>query len=121
MKILIGLSTICLSALILSIYIQESEASPQLTFSSDWSGGKRELEKSENENFDSIKSIEKSENENLDKRAPGWGKRAPGWGKRNFMDETKIDEIISRIKEYEHKATELRNFLFQMMEMHKNY
>lgn len=43
--------------LILSVFVEETKCNPQLTFSSDWSGGKRELERSKETNFDTIKSI----------------------------------------------------------------
>ena len=52
-----NLTIFCLSALLLAIFFQDIKCNPQLTFSSDWSGGKRELVGSKEANFDSIKSI----------------------------------------------------------------
>ncbi len=63
---------ISISILAFAFLINLSEANPQLTFSSDWHGGRR------NTNAD----LEIGLSEEEEKRAPGWGKRAPGWGKR---------------------------------------
>ena len=49
---------------------------PQVTFSSDWEGGKRELNKRA---------------PGWGKRRAGWGKRAPAWGKRSSYREKEIE------------------------------
>ena len=64
------LSLALLAVALVASYV---ECKPQITFSTDWYGGKRSAPSASAAFDDKLE---------LDKKAPGWGKRAPGWGKR---------------------------------------
>ncbi|CAF0786477.1 unnamed protein product [Brachionus calyciflorus] len=117
MKNSASVAIICLSVLVVSIVFDKAMCNPQLTFSSDWSGGKRELENSKTISNDKLDLIDQDK---MEKRSPGWGKRSPGWGKRSSFESTNLLKLINKLKEYEEKADELRNFLFDLNEM-QNY
>lgn len=56
MKNSVYISIVCLSFLLVSVIIDNAFCNPQLTFSSDWSGGKRELENSKMINLKNVDS-----------------------------------------------------------------
>lgn len=81
------ISLLAIALVGLALLISAAEAAPQITFSTDWYGGKRDL--------GGFKVLEKRA-PGWGKRAPGWGKRAPGWGKRSESEST--DDSMSRVE-----------------------
>jgi hypothetical protein len=81
--ICLSLSVLCMAFLVERVTCNPD---PQVTFSSDWDGGKREAEAFEKRRA------------GWGKRSPGWGKRAAAWGKRSFSEDIDVpDHVVNRV------------------------
>jgi hypothetical protein len=83
---------VCLSVSVLCLaFLAERVAcnpEPQVTFSTDWEGGKRAAQTPE---FEKRRA-------GWGKRSPGWGKRSPGWGKRTVSEDIDIsDQLVNKV------------------------